>query len=94
MAKYLFILSKIFTSVLSVSSVADLPLLFHIERRTHGVLNKNKNYVKIFILSAFITTYRKKPLVVRVPFSNGTRRFVLRVESVFFRSRRWHGHEK
>ena len=46
-----------------------------------------------FLSLTFTSTYRKKPLVVEVPFSHGARKFALRVERVFFCSLGWHGHE-
>ena len=46
-----------------------------------------------FLSLTFTSTYRKKPLVVEVPFSHVARKFALRVERVFFCSLGWHGHE-
>jgi hypothetical protein len=49
-------------------------VFIHIERGAHGVLTKNKISAKIFT-NGRTTTYRKKSLVVGVPFSHGARTF-------------------
>jgi hypothetical protein len=86
MAKYLFILSKIFTSV---SSVADLPLLFHIERGAHGVLNKNKKFAKNFISLNFNNLSQKISCGQGVIFA---RRAHIRAKGRGCVYLTWHGH--
>jgi hypothetical protein len=53
-----------------------------IEWGAHGVLNKNKNYANFFTHGR-TTTYRKKSLVVGVPFSHGARCLASLLESAY-----------